>query len=47
MKGNKVQEKNKNQIEIKPQAYELKAGESQFTFKNFYIQYARFHLDDV
>ena len=37
MQGKKVQDSLKNKIEVKPQAYKLKAGESYFTFKNFYI----------
>ena len=31
--------------EIIPAPYFLKIGESRFTFKNLFIEYARFHFD--
>ena len=31
--------------EIVPAPYTLKSGESKFTFKNLFIEYARFHSD--
>lgn len=31
--------------EIVPAPYVLKPGESRFTFKNLFIEYARFHSD--
>jgi len=31
--------------EIVPAPYVLKSGESRFTFRNLFIEYARFHSD--
>ena len=30
---------------VEPKEYQLKSHESAYTFKNFYIQYGRFHMD--
>ena len=32
---------------IEPKDYEKKSNESAYTFKNAYVNYARFHADEV
>lgn len=33
--------------EIVPKAYELEYSDPRFTFKNFFIEYGRFHQDET
>lgn len=32
---------------VVPEAYVLKNKEDRFTFRNFYIEYGRFHMDET
>ncbi len=49
--GNPKSEKDRltkdGKILVSPREYELKPNESKFTFKNFYIEYGRFHADEM
>ena len=51
MKTNKVQPKgqytNDGLMIIEPKEYKQLDTESTLTFKNAYVNYARFHMDDV
>jgi len=43
----KVKENGKAYKTVVPKEYVLKLSDPRFTFKNFYIEYGRFHFDQT